>query len=132
VPILEDGLESRDFVNVTDVARAIRLSLENDEANGKILNVGSGKPTGILEVANLLVKTFRSSSRPEITKQFRLGDIRHWYADLSLVSDSLGLQPEVCLESGIARFVQSVKAQPLSKDRLNEANKELRERKMMV
>jgi dTDP-L-rhamnose 4-epimerase len=131
VHVFEDGLESRDFVHVTDVARVIRLSLENDRASGRILNVGSGKPTTVLEVAGLLARTLGSSSGPEITQQFRLGDIRHCYADLSLISKILDFQPQVSLESGIDRFAQWVEGEPLSKDRPREPNDELTERKMM-
>jgi len=131
LPIFEDGLESRDFINVTDVATAIRLCIEKDEANSKIMNVGSGNPTSVLEVANMLVEAFDSKNRIEITGEYRLGDIRHCYADIKLMSNTLGFEPQTKIESGIAYFVQWVKAQALPEDNLDKANEELKRRKMM-
>lgn len=131
VPIFEDGLESRDFVYITDATKAIRLSIERDESNYKIINVGSGKSTSILEVANLLVETLKGNTQPEVTGKFRLGDIRHCYADMSLASDVLKFQTDVSLESGIAQFARWVNTQPLYEDKLLKANEELKCRGLM-
>jgi dTDP-L-rhamnose 4-epimerase len=131
LPIFEDGKESRDFVHVRDIARAIRLSLESDRANGYIFNVGSGIPTSVFEVAHKLNKAFQGNSTIHVTGQYRLGDIRHGYADLGSIRERLSYTPEVSLEQGLAEFAQWVLSQPLPEDKLDQANRELEKRKLM-
>ena len=131
LPIFEDGLESRDFVHVKDVARAFRLALTSDAANGKVLNIGKGEPTSVMEIANLLVDMLGGKLRPAVTGQYRLGDIRHCYADLTRVSNSLGFTPEISIKEGLKQFVEWVLTQPLPEDGLDMANKELKKRGMM-
>ncbi len=81
--LYEDGQESRDFVHVSDVARAVALALSTEAADGCTLNVGSGCATTIAEVASLLSERFGSKADPVISSQYRLGDIRHAIADLT-------------------------------------------------
>jgi dTDP-L-rhamnose 4-epimerase len=131
LPIFEDGTESRDFVHVSDVARAIGLSLESDKAAGRTLNVGSGLPTSVREVAEMLVKVFGGTSRVEVTGDVRVGDIRHCYADVTAVRDATGFEPEIGLEQGLRDFAAWVATQPLPEDRLAKANGELRSRGLM-
>jgi dTDP-L-rhamnose 4-epimerase len=131
LPIFEDGAESRDFVHVNDVVQAIVLAIENDAANGGTFNVGAGEPTSVLEIANILVDAFDGKVRPHVTGQYRLGDIRHCYADLSLIKQTLGFEPKVSLKQGIAEFATWVLSQPLPEDGLDKANEELKKRKMM-
>lgn len=131
LPIFEDGLESRDFVHVDDVATAIQLALEAEAANGGTFNVGAGEPTSVLQIANMLVDCFDGKIRPEVTGQYRLGDIRHCYADLTNIRSALGFQPQVSLQEGLAHFAEWVLSQPLPEDGLDKANEELKKRKMM-
>lgn len=131
LPIFEDGAESRDFVHVNDVVQAIVLAIENDAANGGTFNVGAGEPTSVLEIANTLVDAFDGKIRPHVTGQYRLGDIRHCYADLSLIKQTLGFEPKISLKQGIAEFAAWVLSQPLPEDGLDKANEELKKRKMM-
>lgn len=131
LPVFEDGFESRDFVHVRDVVRVIRMALSSDEANGQTLNVGTGKPTTVLEIANLLVDMLGGKIRPVVSAQFRLGDIRHCYADLTLASKLLGYTPQTGIEDGLRQFVEWVLTQPLPEDGLDRANDELKRRKMM-
>jgi dTDP-L-rhamnose 4-epimerase len=131
LPIFEDGLESRDFVHVDDVANAIQLALESEAANGGTFNVGAGAPTSVLEIANMLVDCFDGKVRPEVTSQYRLGDIRHCYADLTNIRAVLDFVPKVSLQEGLAHFAQWVLSQPLPEDGLDKANEELKKRKMM-
>ncbi|MDX2006526.1 MAG: GDP-mannose 4,6-dehydratase [Meiothermus sp.] len=131
LPIFEDGKETRDFVHVRDVVSAIRLSLESDRANGQTFNVGSGIPTSVFDVARLLVRALKGTSEIRTTGQYRLGDIRHCYADLTRIRERLGFQPEVSLEQGIDEFAGWVLTQTLPEDRLEQANRELIERKLM-
>lgn len=131
LPIFEDGLESRDFVHVSDIVQAIQLALENDSANGATFNVGAGTPTSVLEIANMLVDVFDGKIRPEVTGQYRLGDIRHCYADLTQIRERLGFEPKMSLQQGIESFAAWVLSQPLPEDGLDKANEELKKRKMM-
>lgn len=131
LPIFEDGLESRDFVHVSDIANAIKLCLTTPTAEGCTLNVGSGIPTSVQCVAEMLVKTFKGHSQTELTAQYRLGDIRHCYADLGAIQRLTGFTPKVSLEEGLAGFVDWVSCQPLAEDRLDQANKMLLDRGLM-
>ncbi len=132
LPIFEDGLESRDFVHVDDVVQAIILSIQSDAANGKILNVGSGVPTSVMDIANALVEVFAGSVHPHITGQSRLGDIRHCFADLAEIQAVLGYEPKVTLKKGLESFAQWVLSQDLPEDGLDKANNELIKRKLMT
>ncbi len=131
LPIFEDGQESRDFVHVSDVVRAIELALLNEAANGGTFNVGAGEPTSVLEIANMLVDAFEGKIRPVVTGQYRLGDIRHCYADLSEIRSKLKFEPQISLKQGIEEFANWVLSQPLPEDGLDKANEELKKRKMM-
>jgi dTDP-L-rhamnose 4-epimerase len=100
--IFEDGLQKRDFVNVHDVARACRLALEVEEAEGGVFNVGSGRAFTVREVAKALGAALgKQHVEPEITGKYRIGDIRHCFADISLARDVLGYEPQVSFEAGL-------------------------------
>ncbi len=131
LPIFEDGAESRDFVHVSDIVQAITLAMGKDSANGHTFNVGSGEPTSVLEIANTLVDAFDGKIRPHVTGQYRLGDIRHCFADLTLIKKQLNFEPKVSLKQGIEEFAAWVLSQPLPEDGLDRANAELQKRKMM-
>lgn len=131
LPIFEDGLESRDFVHVSDIAKAIYMSLESDRANGQTFNVGSGIQSSILEVAQKLISAFNKNSEIIVTGQYRLGDIRHCYADLKHIKDALGFTPQVLLDEGLNQFATWVLGQVLPEDLSEKANTELRDRKLM-
>lgn len=111
VDIFEDGLESRDFVHIDDVVSATLASIEGD-ASGAI-NVGSGVPTTVLQVARLLQEGYQSQSNISISGRYRVGDIRHNYADRELAGSALNFEPRVSFDEGIATFVEWVKKQPL-------------------
>jgi dTDP-L-rhamnose 4-epimerase len=131
LPIFEDGAESRDFVHVSDVIQAITLAIEKDMGSSTF-NVGSGAATSVLAIANLLVDAFDGKVRPHVTGQYRLGDIRHCFADLTQIKEKLGFEPKVSLEQGINEFSEWVLSQPLPEDGLDRANEELKKRKMML
>lgn len=131
LPIFEDGQETRDFVHVSDVVAAICAALLNAPAAVATVNVGSGVATTILQVARELNLAFGGSSNTRITGEFRLGDIRHNVADLTLLSDVLGIRPKTDLGTGLKQFAAWVLEQPLPEDRLAQANNELRTRKLM-
>jgi dTDP-L-rhamnose 4-epimerase len=129
--IFEDGAESRDFVHVRDTVTATILALEKTEADNEILNVGSGERTTVLQIADLLVKKLGSSAKPVLVGKYRLGDIRHCYADLKKVNSKLGYQPRYSIEEGISNFATWAKKQKKVIDLSDKANKELTVRKLL-
>lgn len=132
LPVYEDGAESRDFVHVEDVARAVVLALTDARSDGQVFNVGAGEPTSILDMVRLLARQLGDAREPVVTAQFRVGDIRHCYADMTLIREKLGFVPQVTLEEGLRRFADWVLTQPLPEDKLEQANAELRKHKLMV
>jgi dTDP-L-rhamnose 4-epimerase len=100
-PIFEDGLETRDFVHVKDVVKANILALESN-INYGIFNVGTGRPTSILNLANMLVRKLNSKVIPVVSGKFRPGEVRHGFADNSKIAKALGFQPTIKIEDGIS------------------------------
>jgi len=125
INIFEDGRESRDFVHVSDVVRAIGLALEKPLSGFHALNIGSGMPTSVMAVAETLRGLLGSSSSLAVSGDFRAGDIRHCYADLSRAREVLGYEPSLNVEQGLARFCQWVLTQPVLEDRSEKAMSEL-------
>jgi dTDP-L-rhamnose 4-epimerase len=125
INIFEDGLESRDFVHVSDVTRAVGLALATDLPPFTIANVGAGVATPVLEVATLLRDLLGSKSELKVSGDFRAGDIRHCYADLSQVQKLLGFAPAVTLTSGLQAFCDWVTTQDVLEDRSAQAQQEL-------
>lgn len=101
--IFEDGLESRDFIHVQDVVSVILNVLEKDTSK-LILNVGSGRSTSLIELAKLLYRLYDMPLNYTINHVYRLGDIRHNYADINLIHKVLGFKPSILLEDGLLRF----------------------------
>ena len=81
--IFEDGLQSRDFISVHDLVNAFILSLESDEANNQMFNIGFGKSTSILEIAEIISKLLGKPNLIRINREYRKNDIRHCFADIS-------------------------------------------------
>jgi len=131
INLYEDGEESRDFVHVSDVARAVALGVLSEEGNASTFNVGSGYPTSVARIAHLLKDRFRIASKIVVSGQYRLGDIRHGYADLSAIRAKLGFVPNISLEEGLDRFVAWVRTQRIEPDRLATATQELLARGLM-
>jgi dTDP-L-rhamnose 4-epimerase len=130
--IFEDGLQKRDFVSVYDVARACRLALENPGAAGHAINVSSGVPMTVREVAERTVRAIGSPGiEPRITGNYRSGDIRHCFADISLAKELLGWEPVVTLEQGLEDLAQWLQSQT-AVDRGVEARAELAARGLLV
>jgi dTDP-L-rhamnose 4-epimerase len=124
--INEDGQQRRDFVSVHDVARACVLALDADPAalDGPI-NIGSGTPYTVRQIAELLIQTLgRRDLEPEITRQFRVGDIRHCYADIEQARRRLGYQPRVALADGLLELAGWLESQEAD-DRVELARAEL-------
>jgi len=128
IDIYEDGEESRDFVFINDVVDATVLALEKEEANHQIFNVGSGVATTVNQVANSLKECYNSNVNISISGKYRLGDIRHNYADLSKIKEALGFSPKFDFNSGISEFVKWVKTQEIKEDKYESSIEELKEK----
>jgi dTDP-L-rhamnose 4-epimerase len=126
ISIFEDGKESRDFVYISDVVKSIMLSIEHDDRN-RIFNVGTGKPISVLEIAQKLSALSGGNSPVNVTGEFRVGDIRHNFADISSVSANLGYFPEISFDVGLRSFVDWVKNQPIENDQYDKSIQELRQ-----
>lgn len=131
LPIFEDGLETRDFVHVDDVVEAVKLGIEASEPVNDVFNVGSGVATSVYSLAEALTAAFSRTPRVVVTSQFRVGDIRHNCADMRRIKERLAFIPRISLHEGLRRFAAWVETQPLPEDRLEQANSELRARKLM-
>jgi dTDP-L-rhamnose 4-epimerase len=125
--VYEDGAQTRDFVHVSDVARAFRLALEQDAADGRVVNVGSGSATSVLEIAQTLARLLGREVDPQLPGTFRAGDIRHCIADVSLARELLDFEAQVALEDGLAELAEWLQTQPAT-DRFERAAAELAER----
>lgn len=108
--IFEDGLQSRDLTNVSDIVQGNILAMEKDEMDYGVFNVGTGRSLTILDVAQALIKHLGCDLTPEIAYKFRAGDIRHCYADISRIS-AMGYEPKVRFEEGVAKLVDWVRSQ---------------------
>ena len=126
IDIYEDGEESRDFVFIDDVVEATILALEKEEANHQIFNVGSGEATTVSQVANSLKSLYNSNANISIDGSFRLGDIRHNYADLNKIKNLLGFKVKFDFQTGISRFVDWAKTQEVKEDKYEKSLNELK------
>lgn len=131
LPIFEDGEETRDFVHVEDVARALTLAATLVDPPHCLTNVGSGIRTSIVEVAGILSDVMERPRNIRVTGQYRLGDIRHNFADTQRLDALLGKTFRVGLEDGLRRFSSWVATQALPEDGLDRANAELQNRNLM-
>jgi dTDP-L-rhamnose 4-epimerase len=131
IDVFEDGEETRDFVYISDVVDATVLALTRDEANYKSYNVGSGVATSVTEVANTLKASYRSDVAINITGAFRLGDIRHNYADLSKIKNDLGFEPRVSFPDGISEFAKWVDSQEVGEDNYEKSIAEMKDKGLM-
>jgi dTDP-L-rhamnose 4-epimerase len=130
--IFEDGEQKRDFVSVYDVARACRLAIETPAAAGQAFNISSGSPLSVREAAERTVRALgRPDIKPLITGNYRAGDIRHCFADISLARRVMGWEPTVTLEQGLADLASWLEGQA-AVDRGVEARQELAARGLMV
>jgi dTDP-L-rhamnose 4-epimerase len=125
--VYEDGLQTRDFVHVSDVVQANRLALERPEAVGRVYNVGTGRSTTLLELAERLARELGFEGPPELPGRFRAGDIRHCVADVSRIRAELGYEPRVGLADGLRELLGWLRSQS-AEDRLEQATRELAER----
>ncbi|MEW5745962.1 MAG: SDR family NAD(P)-dependent oxidoreductase [Nitrospirota bacterium] len=130
--IFEDGYQQRDFVSVYDVARACRQALEVPAAAHNIFNIGSGTPYTILEVAERMAEVFgKRHIRPQVVGKYRMGDIRHCFADISRAREVLHYEPCVTFDEGLLELSEWIEGK-VAFDRVEEASAELAGRGLTV
>lgn len=130
--INEDGFQRRDFVSVRDVAQACRLALEKPEAAGHVLNIGSGEHFTIREIAEKMARALgREHIEAEVTGKCRMGDIRNCFADITLARETLGFEPRVPLDEGLADLAEWLEGQT-AVDHVPHAARELATRGLTV
>ncbi len=122
--IFEDGRQSRDFIHVSDIVEGILLALESDRGVGSAINLGTGRPSTVDDMARLLAEGLNVEIEPERTAQYRAGDIRHCYADVSRAQELLGFRARVPLEKGMSELVGWLAGQE-AEDRVDTATREL-------
>lgn len=126
LPIYEDGLETRDFIHVDDVIDALVSAMTSDTASNMVCNIGSGIATPVSELADSLLSAAHLSVKVEVTGQFRVGDIRHNFADIGNARALLGFTPKITLAQGLKRFCDWAAGEPVYGDRLDQATAELK------
>lgn len=125
--IFEDGHQMRDFIHISDIVSATLACMEQTHVQHGVYNVGSGDQISIIELARLISREMGSSIKSVVTNRFRVGDIRHCYADISRIERELGWKPKVKLEHGIGDLIRWVIRQTPMAD-VGDAMKELVER----
>ena len=129
--IFEDGKESRDFVYIDDVVSATVLGIEKEQANNQVFNVGTGEQTDVLAVAKQLMENYKIEVPINISGQYRLGDIRHNFADMTKIKSSLGFEPRVNFKNGVEHFSKWVLSQEIEKDNLSQSLNEMKNKGLL-
>lgn len=131
INIFEDGEESRDFVFIDDVVEATAMSIEKDEANNHIFNVGTGISVSVSKVIQELMLNFNKQVEVNISGNYRLGDIRHNFADITKIQNQIGFTPKVHFGDGIKLFVDWVNKQKNQNDFYEESLSEMKKKGLM-
>jgi dTDP-L-rhamnose 4-epimerase len=130
--VFEDGRQKRDFVHVGDVAGAFLTVLESDLAIWDVFNVGSGLPITIAEMATTLAQMLQKNIEPQFLGRYRVGDVRHCFADISKIGRVLGFKPQRRFDEGMHELISWVAAAKVPIDRSQASLAELEKRKLLV
>jgi dTDP-L-rhamnose 4-epimerase len=124
--IYEDGCQTRDFIHISDIVQGLLLAMDRPEADNQVINLGTGQPTSVLRVAQMLSEHLTAGEvRPQIQHQYRTGDIRHCYADATKARRLLAFEPQVPLQEGLADLLAWVREQT-AMDRFDQVEQELK------
>ena len=122
--IFEDGEQSRDFTHVSDIVQGILLALESDSAVGHAVNLGTGRPTSVAQVAQVISAGMGLEIEPVLNQQYRAGDIRHCFADPTRARELLGFEAATTFEDGMSELVEWLQDQE-AEDKVDDATQEL-------
>jgi dTDP-L-rhamnose 4-epimerase len=128
INIFEDGKESRDFVYIADVVDATIQGVEKKEANGHVFNVGTGIAIDVLTVAKTLIEKYGIDVPLQVSGNYRSGDIRHNYADMSKVKSLLGFKSKWSFSEGIEEFTKWVNRQKVREDKYELSIEEMKKK----
>src|SRR3954464_11513365 len=128
--VFEDGEQTRDFVHVSDIVQGNLLAMETSGGDFEMMNIGTGVPTSVNQIAKMLSKGLGKKVPAQIVGKFREGDIRHCVADISKARKLIGFEPAVKLEKGVPELLAWVKMQQAS-DRTAKATQELESRNLV-
>jgi dTDP-L-rhamnose 4-epimerase len=109
IDVYEDGLMTRDFVHIDDVARAFAAAIGRPPVHSRVLDVGGGRATTVMDVAALVAEIARGP-QPRVSGRFRDGDIRHAWCTTDDIREELSWTPEVAWQDGIADYARWVLA----------------------
>lgn len=126
IVIFEDGEESRDFVFIDDVVRATVSSVELKDPGQHVVNIGAGVRTSVMTVARSLIQAYGADVPVRVSGNFRLGDIRDNFADISAARALLGFEPQVDFATGISRFAAWVDGQAVMEDHYDQSIAEMK------
>ncbi len=129
--VFEDGLQTRDFISVHDIVRANLLAMESNSANYEIFNVGTGSQITIKSIAEVLAKLCNKDIPPDITNNFRKGDVRHCFSDITKIRHKLGFEPKISFEDGMKELVQWSESAE-SYDKVGIATEELKKKGLLL
>jgi dTDP-L-rhamnose 4-epimerase len=130
INIFEDGNESRDFVYIDDVVNATIAGLENDFVSTMVFNIGTGKAYNVKTIVDILLEKYNTSSQYYISGNYRLGDIRHNFADISLANKYLNFNPTVDIKTGLDKFTNWVEQQDAFSCDYEKSLNEMRKKKL--
>ncbi len=125
--VFEDGLQTRDFIHVADIVDGVVAALEPGRADGEAVNLGTGRATSILSVAETLAKQLGVDVDPIVRNVYRAGDIRHCFADTSRALDALGFTASTSFDAGMRELVDWLAGQD-ALDRVDDATAALEAR----
>jgi dTDP-L-rhamnose 4-epimerase len=130
--VFEDGKQMRDFVHVRDVANAFATVLESNLRVWDAFNVGSGQPVSVNGIAFLLARLLNKNIAPEIMNKYRVGDVRHCFADISKIERVFGFRPKHNLEDGMEELISWVSSAKAPVNRTEASLAELQRSKLVV
>jgi dTDP-L-rhamnose 4-epimerase len=114
--VFEDGGQVRDLISVVDVVDATARAADAPGAAGQAINVATGRPLRILDLARLVSEACGDGLVPEVTGEFRAGDIRHCFADTSRARELLGFEARRTLEEGLPELLDWVGGERIEVD----------------
>ena len=126
INIFEDGKETRDFVFISDVVDTTVLGIEKETANNQVFNVGTGVATDVITVATELSNNYGIQVPITISGNYRLGDIRHNYADITKARQLLGFEPKISFKEGLKQFTDWVNTQEVEEDKYQQSIDEMK------
>ncbi len=132
--VYEDGNMKRDFIHVKEIARANLLALTSNNADYRAYNIGTGTYVTIKDLAKLILEIYNSNISPVISDKFRIGDVRHCYADISLAKKYLEFTPKIKLTEGLRSLLQWVSGLDKGQivDKFDTADEELKKKGLTV